>query len=125
MQYEHLTALDDAEKPYRRVWRCSSGVCVKTHAVTRDVGFGRLHWTITGAHCDEAGKAMPRGDGHAIHEDAHELVLASEAEMTAEERAAYVREQYDAALLVVVKRVEAAVLNEAAAQRLTAGSATQ
>lgn len=115
---EHLRELDDPAKPHRRVWRCASGVHVKTHAVAKDVGFGRVHLTFTGSHCDEAGRTLAHGDGYAIHPDAHELVLNGDGDMTPDARAEYVREQYEAALLVAVRRVEAAVLNMAAAENV-------
>lgn len=117
--YEHLTALDDPAKPHRRVWRCASGVHVKTHARLRRHELGRLDWRITGALCDEAGKALARGDGYAVQETPHVLVLLSDGDMTPEARAAYIARELDAALLIVVRQVEAAALNEAAAERLS------
>lgn len=102
-----------AEKPYaRRVWRCSSGIYVKTWASQKDVGFGKLQWTITGSHCDASGNAVARGTGYAVHTDAHDFIVESRNDVDASARAAKMRDDYEAALLVVVKRVESAVVAE-------------
>lgn len=118
MTYTHVLELDDPAKPHRRVWRCPSGVFVKTHAIPKDTGFGRLHWTVTGSQCDETGKALARGEGHAIHHLPHELVIESEGDMTPEQRQTYIAEQFQEALMVMVRRVEAAAINEQAVSRL-------
>lgn len=119
MEATHLRELDDASKPHRRVWRCGSGVHVKTYATPHATGFGRVQWTFTASHCNEAGDAFAYRDGFAVHMDHHELIVASDAALSESARAQAVRAAFEAALLVVVARVEAAVLNERAALTLS------
>jgi hypothetical protein len=116
MTFEELTGLRDPAKPYRRVYLCSDGTHVKVHAVLATGGFGAVRWRMTSSHCDSEGYALEHGDGYAVHVDAHDLVILSHAEKTAEEIAA----EFDAAIETVVRRTHAAVLNEAFAASLMA-----
>lgn len=79
--YVHVRDLDEAAKPYKRVWRCpATGIFVKTHAVRREVGYGRLKWDITGSLCDETGRALTDADGQPlIHVEAHGLSVQTDA----------------------------------------------
>lgn len=113
---QELRDLRDPDKPHRRVFLCDDGTFVKVHAKAQPVGFGRIQWTFSGSHCDSEGRAYPHQDGFAIHSELHELVIASDTEnQTAEERAEDIRAAFDAALAVCVRRVQTAVINEAAA----------
>jgi hypothetical protein len=77
LSYVHLTQLDNPEKPWKRVYRCTStGIHVKVHAERRNVGFGKVKWVITGSHCNEAGTAFTGSDGAPlIHIEPHGLSL--------------------------------------------------
>lgn len=80
MSYQHITALDDPAKPYKRVWLCeATGFYVKTHAVRRNVGFGRVKWDMTGSLCGADGKAI-RDDAGAplIHLEGHGLSVQTD-----------------------------------------------
>jgi hypothetical protein len=111
---QELTHLRDPEKPHRRVFSCEDGTFVKVHAKPHTVSFGKVQWTFTGSHCDEAGKAFPYGEGFAVHEQAHELVIASDAARTEAEIAA----DFAAALEVCVTRVQLAVVNQRLAEQV-------
>ncbi len=66
MTYVHQTQLDDAAKPYRRVYLCeATGIYAKVHANRRSVGFGKAKWEFTGSLSDETGKAL-RDDAGAV-----------------------------------------------------------
>lgn len=106
-----LTELFRADEPHKRFFLFDSGVRVKVHAVPSP-GFGMVQWRMTGSHCDEAGKAIPYARGYSIHPEPHELIIASEADWTPEERAERIAAEFKEALGTVARRVEAAVLNE-------------
>lgn len=114
--YVHLRDLDDPEKPWRRVWRCPTGVYVKTHAKRRDPAFGVQMWEITGSACDETGKALPWSNGYAIlnADRPHQFQVLSENTAPDQEP---ISARLDRELRFVVARVERAELNarEAAA----------
>lgn len=113
-EYEHLTALDDPAKPWRRVWRCpATGVFVKTHAKRKhQMGFGRLAWDVTGSQCDANGAALERGDGHAILDFRHLFQVEPHAETD-------IAADLERELRFMVARVERAALNEEAAAALS------
>lgn len=119
---QELMHLRDPEKPYRRVFQCEDGTIVKVHAVPVQAGFGRVQWKFTGSHCDAEGHALPYADGLAIHDQAHELVITSDQAGTPEEREARIAEEFNAALILCVRRVQSAVLNESAAQAVYLGA---
>lgn len=116
--YERLPQFDDINPVRaRRVYRCPSGVFVKVHGVrTGGERFGPLQWVFSGSHCDENGTTVAHGSSLRIHAERHELTAHSDPGSSADARAQGLRADYDAACLVVVKRVEALVLDlEAAA----------
>lgn len=111
-EYEHLAALDDPAKPWRRVWRCpATGTFVKTHAKRIELGFGRLAWKVTASQCDVNGAALARGDGHAILAFDHIFQVEPHA-------ATDIAADLESELKFMVARVERAALNEIAAAQL-------
>lgn len=121
-QYVHLTELDDPAKPHRRVWRCeATGVYVKTHAIKMAEKFGRVGWKITGSLCDENGKALKdENEQPLVHARPHQFIAmpSNDPNATAEQQAAQLATDFDAALKYVVARVERAALVRAAAAAL-------
>jgi hypothetical protein len=121
MTYQERLELRDPEKPHRRVFLCDDGTHVKVHAVAVAGEFGRVQWTFTGSHCDSQGKAFPYADGFAIHPDAHEVTIASDADLTPEDIETKFREGVDR----ILRRVHRAMLNERAAAALVSQADSQ
>lgn len=80
MAYTHLKALDDPAKPYKRIYKCeATGVFVKIHADRKDVGFGKVKWSITGSQCDNTGKALTGAGGRPlVHIEPHGLSVLTD-----------------------------------------------
>jgi len=56
MNFERIAALDDAERPWRQIWRCpTTGVHVKIYARRKPAPFGKIVYEITGSACDAHG----------------------------------------------------------------------
>lgn len=117
--YEHIAALDSADKPWRRVWRCpATGVHVKTHARRRSSAVGEASWRISGSVCDENGRALIHAGKPAIVGRAYIFKVQSDADWLAEEAADRAAQDLDASTRLVVARVEAAALKQRALELL-------
>lgn len=112
--YEHLTQLDDPERPWRKVWRCpATDVYVKTYAQRTDGALGKVTFAITVSACDANGTSLTRPDGSkAIYggEAKPRPRLLQINPMREDDEP--IADKLDRELRYMIARVERAVLNE-------------